>query len=251
MTNIKILVAYHKRDALYRNDVLVPVHCGRALVAADDPDWAWYRENLVGDDTGDNISTWNRGFCELTALYWAWKNPDLLGGADFIGLAHYRRLWYLADDYPATTGSILDQIALNPENVHKLVAEHPVVLPRCYQDPKMSFREYQRFAKLNPEQHPMLFAGFARFEEDHRYYHGNMFILPREVFADYCEKLFGVLVAAKARIDPLGQKVFTRYYGYAAEYLTSFYLMQLLEQKRFAAKELPVVFLDLPRAIKL
>src|SRR5699024_4773412 len=38
-------------------------------------------------NTGDNISLDNPRFCELTAVYWAWKNLD----AGYIGLVHYRR----------------------------------------------------------------------------------------------------------------------------------------------------------------
>lgn len=28
----------------------------------------------IGDNTGDNISLRNPNYCELTGLYWAWKN---------------------------------------------------------------------------------------------------------------------------------------------------------------------------------
>ena len=42
---------------------------------------------LEGFIETDNISVKNPCFCELTCLYWAWKNLE----CDYIGLAHYRR----------------------------------------------------------------------------------------------------------------------------------------------------------------
>ena len=47
-------------DGLYRTR-----HVGRAL--SQD-------RGYTGDDTGDNISLKNRNYCELTGLYWLWKN---------------------------------------------------------------------------------------------------------------------------------------------------------------------------------
>ena len=43
--------------------------------------------NYLYDDEGDNISNKNANYCELTGLYWMWKNVN----DEFLGLAHYRR----------------------------------------------------------------------------------------------------------------------------------------------------------------
>lgn len=251
MSKIKILVAYHKKDVLYKNDVLVPVHCGRALMAPDDQDREWFLSNLVGDDTGENISKLNKDFCELTALYWAWRNYDKLDNPDFIGLAHYRRLWYLADDFPATQGTILDQLALNEANIHALVEKYPVILPHIYTKEALSYESFQKHSRLSETHFPILYEGYRKFEQDHRFYNGNMFIFPKEVFFDYCEVLFGSLFDTFAYIKTTKQKVYPRYPGTEAEYLTSFYQMHLVKQNRYASKEMPVVFLDLPKAIKV
>lgn len=85
MNNLKILVCCHKVDSnIRKNDPYLPIQVGKAV----HPDLDLGFQN---DNEGDNISIRNPYWCELTAIYWGWKN---LKDYDYIGLCHYRR--YLA-----------------------------------------------------------------------------------------------------------------------------------------------------------
>ena len=68
--------------------------------------------NFVLDNTGeDNISYKNKNYCELTAMYWAWKNikkiyPEL----EYIGLNHYRRYFFMEKK------TFVKDLFIRPEN---------------------------------------------------------------------------------------------------------------------------------------
>ena len=74
----KILVACHKKTKTPFESVYLPIQVG---AAGNDP------IGFARDDNGDNISDKNPMYCELTGLYWAWKNLS----CDYLGLVHYRR----------------------------------------------------------------------------------------------------------------------------------------------------------------
>ena len=77
---VKIVVGYHKEYEKYlQNEVLLPLFMGRS------PE---YGTKIDSDNTGENISDKNYLYCELTGIYWLWKNVD----ADVKGLFHYRRV---------------------------------------------------------------------------------------------------------------------------------------------------------------
>ena len=83
---IKIFVAHHKPWYIYEDDVYVPIQVWKKNAKID----LW----ILWDDTWDNISEKNDNYAELTARYWVWKNYDL-GNVDYVWFCHYRRyLWY-------------------------------------------------------------------------------------------------------------------------------------------------------------
>lgn len=84
---VKILVAHHKPGLVISNNVYMPIQVGKEK--------STYDLNIIGDNEGDNISLYNPVFCEMTAVYWAWKNLS----ADYIGLCHYRRYFTFKRNY--------------------------------------------------------------------------------------------------------------------------------------------------------
>lgn len=82
---VQIIIATHKKYRMPDDEMYLPLHVGAE--GKTDEFGNPLDLGYVKDNSGDNISELNPGFCELTGLYWAWKNLD----ADYIGLAHYRR----------------------------------------------------------------------------------------------------------------------------------------------------------------
>ena len=69
--NVKVFVSCHKPTAYISDSVFQPVQVGCNL------DGHSTIEGILHDNVGENISSLNEMYCELTAQYWAWKNWDL------------------------------------------------------------------------------------------------------------------------------------------------------------------------------
>lgn len=96
-----IYVAMHEKDdhvLCIKDPIYKFIHCGKAIYQ-EDLDTRYPNGYLpeFGDNTGDNISELNHDYCELTAMYWAWKN-DKSNPEDIIGLVHYRRYFAESED---------------------------------------------------------------------------------------------------------------------------------------------------------
>ena len=222
----KIIVCYHKKDKLYKDDIFVPVHCGRdvALQPSKDgiinnADKIWLEENLIGDNTGDNISLKNRSLNEMTAVYWVWKNYDKIGNPDYIGLNHYRRFFDISYN---KLDNLLNKYDFVKHRHYKSKDSYYTLWMKSFNKDFYNIAE-KVFQEVNPEEYDK----FNKFM--HSKINGglcNMFILSKEDFFRYCEFIFSILLKL-----PLDDK-YKRNPGMFAERLTSFYLYELEKKKK-------------------
>lgn len=202
---LKILVASHKPDQVYADDVYTPIHVGRAVSR-----FKKEMAGMIGDDTGDNISDKNGAYCELTATYWAWKN---LKGTDYIGLAHYRR--YFATKF---SSDIIDELFKSCD----------VVLPTPYLHDRYNEMKMARtldmedeviFLKVFKKKYPEYEQSLIDYMYGFRDYPYNMFIMRWNLFDEYCKFLFSILFECERLMKPLSYTCSSRRLGYIAEYL--------------------------------
>lgn len=183
--------------------------------AAGSPDLGFAR-----DDVGENISAKNASYCELTGLYWMWKNIT----ADVVGLCHYRR--YLSH-------RPLDRklrALLREEEITRILRRAEIILPRPVRLGRRSVWEhyaaahYERDLALARDAVRALSPAYAKSFDAvmraHKSYQCNMFIAPRALADEYCAWLFSVLSYVEARTDISDyDAVQRRVYGYLGERL--------------------------------
>jgi hypothetical protein len=240
--NIKILVAYHRPEALWKSDILVPIHAGRAVAdqsfstyfgsnKLSAAEMNWMKKNMAGDDTGDNISGMNRSFAEMTAIYWAWKNYESLGNPDYIGLMHYSRLFELLGK---TTGMpTISDLGLDHATLSQTLEKHGMIAPEIGYQSKTIDRQFFTGLRDGYLKGTKLWVA-----ESTKMFYKNMFVMPREHFFDYCETVFGLLFRLCADQEkicsrPISTQLFddNRSMGFLAEWLTSYYLQYLISEK--------------------
>ncbi len=219
---MKLVIATHKPYSMPDGPAYLPLHVG----AADKTSFGFAR-----DDDGDNISVRNATFCELTGLYWAWKNlPD----EDAIGLLHYRR------HFRAT-----------PEEIAAALEKVPCVLPKrrnYFIETTYSQYVHAHHAedldltrRILEERHPGFVAAFDAVMKSTRGHRFNMMVMKRPLFDDYCAWLFDVLFELERRLDISSYSDYDkRVFGFVAERLLDVYV----RAKGVRYAEMPVLHLE-------
>ena len=169
-------------------------------------------DGILTDASGVNISSWNKQFCELTVLYWIWKNAV----KDVVGMVHYRRHFILPADWCERLETYsIDVILPTPLYVAPSIAGNY----NSRHDP--SDWEYMR--EYLKEQDEKFFQDAEDFFGGNLYSPCNMFVMRKNVLNDLCEWLFPVLEAVAAHGGQKEDNYLNRYPGFISERLISYF----------------------------
>ena len=216
--NIEIYMAKSHKDKPLENKVTLPGYIYPLQVGAANAD---VKAAELQDNTGENISFKNGNYCELTGLYWVWKNR--LCNADYVGLAQYRRQLMLSE---------ADISALGANDVDVVL---PFPLP--YEpDINMHHKRYLKDGDWTAlltaleELEPEYAKAFPKVLGQRYMYNYNVILAKREVLREYCEWLFPILERTEELSFPKGEDRSDRYIGYMGETLETLYFMKNAER---------------------
>ena len=229
-SELAMVVATHKQYAMPQDAVYLPVFVGAALSgdAAVPPGFA-------RDDGGENISAKNRSWCELTALYWAWKNTK----ADAVGLVHYRR--HFKGRGGIASGAEICEALLRADAVLPKKRNYFIESTYSQYIHAHHAEDLDETRRILEERHPDFLPAFdsaMKSTSGHRF---NMMVMKRPLFDDYCVWLFDVLSELERRLDVSSYSDYDRrVFGFVAERLLDVYI--IARNVNFA--EMPVLHLE-------
>ena len=233
-----ILVASHKPAEMPQDSLYLPVQVNAGLNPLI--------PGFQPDNEGNNISALNYRYCELTALWWGWKNLD----ADNLGLNHYRR--FSCTPNMKKGQSIKD--VLKQSEAETLLTKSGNILPRVrsyyIQTLAQHFLSYsfansddiELFGDAIKSVSPAYLDSFERVMKRTSGHMCNMFILRRDYLDDYCPWLFSVM----NYLDMNLPEERTRMLGYYAEHMLDIWI----EHNGLPYLEIGQVFLDRDNEIR-
>lgn len=234
---VKIYIITHKNFyENYDKSVYCPLLVGANKNSCDTA--------VYSDNTGDNISEKNSSFCELTGLYWIWKN----GLQDITGLCHYRR-YFTQNRYV-----FCNYFMLNGKDIKKYLMTNDIILPERNHHEYFGLTAYENYKQLHniedwittkniiEEHFPEYVNDVSWFEKEKIGYCYNMMICRKEIMDKYCEWLFTILFEVEKRIDISHYDSYNkRVYGFLSERLINVWV----HHQNLRVKEVPVFMTDL------
>lgn len=235
---VTVVVAAHKPYAMPADPLYLPLHVG---AEGKEP------FGFAGDDTGEHISAKNPTFCELTGLYWAWKNLD----ADYVGLAHYRRHFC-----GKGRGEPLSRVLTEQEAIRLLEGKDGILPKKRKYYIETLYSHYAHTMHVEPlditgailrEKYPAYAPAFDALKKRTSAHMFNMLILRRDHLDAYCTWLFDILFELEKRVDVTAYDAFhARFFGRVSELLLDVWL----SQQDLTLAEVPVIGMEKTNWIK-
>ena len=208
---LRIYVVSHKPCSIPSDDAMTPIHVGRAVSPYKD-EMSW----MQGDDIGDNISSKNGSYCEMTAHYWIWKNVH---DTEYVGICHYRRFF---------------AIDLSENNIKGVMADADVLMvePSWHIDSVYSY--FAKFmgaenmtilSMMMKKRFPEYFKTLEKICDGIKFHPFNMLLCRKGLFDDYCQWMFTILEECEKYIIPASYTNARRALAYMAELLTGVYFV--------------------------
>ena len=175
----------HKKFQVPDKNGYIPLQVGSAL----NEDLGYQK-----DDTGIQISAKNKTYCELTGMYWIWKNIQ----CDNVGICHYRR-YFVQDEL------------LTIEYVEECLKTYDIIVPdsgmTMYENVYKHYENRHKIKDLNIcdevllQKYPKDYAAFKWSLERNFMSLGNMVITSKTLYDEYCSWLFDILFEVEKRTN--------------------------------------------------
>lgn len=182
----RIYTMTHKKFEVPHSSTYIPMHVG-----------AWNKEDLgyLWDSTGDNISSLNPYFAELTGMYWVWKNVK---DCDIVGICHYRR-------YPVND---LNQ-GMSANEYEDILEKYDLITSKLLELPNpyyYGFEQNHNIRDLNcvgnaiKELYPEDYKLYEEIVHGNRTYFGNIIVARKALYDEYCNWLFPIFFKVHSEI---------------------------------------------------
>ena len=234
MKNIKVVIATHKKYEIPKDKLYLPVQVG-----AEGKDGLGYQK----DNEGKNISKKNPNFCELTGLYWAWKNLK----ADYIGLAHYRRHFSSKKiNKKDLFNSVLtfneaDEIFNEVDIITSKKRKYYIENLYSHYKHTMYIEPLDITGEIVKDKYPEYYEEFNKLSKRTSAHMFNMFIMKKDKLDEYCTWLFDILFELEKKVDVKKYDSFhARFYGRVSELLFDVWL----NTKGYSYKEVKVMSME-------
>ena len=240
---VTIIIAAHKQYQMPTDEMYLPLQVG----ASGKQSIGYQR-----DDDGENISYLNPGFCELTGLYWAWKNLS----SEYLGLVQYRRYFSFHPHQKDKWSAVLKQ-----SEIEKYFGKIKIFVPQkriYYIETLYSHYAHTHYAsqldetkKIIAQIYPDYLESLDKVQKRLWGYMFNMMIMERNLYCEYCSWLFDILFELKARIGNQAEKELDSYqqrlYGRISEIIFNVWLDRKVSQGEIQTKEIkeiPVIHME-------